>query len=88
MVGTRTSSEVGSASAATTDAPSSAAFSQVQEVSSSSKETVVVSPSQEASASTLRSVEELALAPSVSPKSINNLLRMVEGSSIASGAAN
>ncbi|ERM99319.1 hypothetical protein AMTR_s00108p00028700 [Amborella trichopoda] len=71
--------------AAAIDTHISADIPLVKEVSSSSEETIAVSPSQEASASTLRLVKEPASAPSVSLRSVNSPLHMAEGRSIASG---
>ncbi|ERN10432.1 hypothetical protein AMTR_s00026p00203420 [Amborella trichopoda] len=96
-VGTFAPSEVGDVLVATASASASVTMPQIEEVSSCSEETAVVSPTQEDGASTLRLVEEPASASSVVPRDISidpslcsresSRSRMDEVGEVASGAA-
>ncbi|ERN08927.1 hypothetical protein AMTR_s00015p00251830 [Amborella trichopoda] len=80
-------SEVSDMPVATAGACTSTTVPLVQEVSSSSEETVVVSPSQVAGASPLWLVEEPASTPSISLRSVSIPLQRTEVNLFASEAA-
>ncbi|ERN10715.1 hypothetical protein AMTR_s00027p00074910 [Amborella trichopoda] len=103
VIGASAPSKVSAASVAAASVSASVAIPLVQEVSSSSEEImpveatfVVVSPIQKVSPSIVRSVEELALASSASPRDVScdpamcsresNPSRMDEAGEVASGA--